>query len=67
MGLTSETGVNIRPNLIPAFSGENFENMLYSSEQKTKIITESNFLTKHKGEVALKQLLDYDIEAKDYL
>lgn len=67
MGLSFDTGMNIRSSMIPAFSWSNFQSTGYEIKSKTKIITESNFLTKHKTDIALQQLLDYDIEAKDYL
>ena len=69
MGLAVSTGENqkLRPSMIPAFSGAQFEKKIYAPTQKTKIITENQFLTKHKKDVPLQQLLDFSVEAKDYL
>jgi len=68
MKLSNERTYDLRNQyLVPAFSGQNFPNTLYSDGLSTKLIEPSHFLEKHQNDIPLRQLLDYQISSKVYL
>ena len=68
MKLSNERTYDLRNQyLVPAFSGQNFPNTLYSDGLSTKLIERSHFLEEHQNDIPLRQLLDYQISSKVYL